>query len=131
MKKLLALVLCLSMVFGLVACGSGNEQPQSTQSQSTNTQAGETTQIGTPEEPVTVKVVVKDVFPTEEDVINLCAAINEKMAEQGMYVDVQFVEPPASDYATAMPLAVMNGETEADIIYFQGGDKPLADQVLL
>ena len=131
MKKLLALVLCLSMVFGLVACGSGNEQPQSTQGQSTNTQAGETTQIGTPEEPVTVKVVVKDVFPTEEDVINLCAAINEKMAEQGMYVDVQFVEPPASDYATAMPLAVVNGETDADIIYFQGGDKPLADQGLL
>ena len=80
---------------------------------------------------MTVKVVVKDVFPDEEDVIALCAAINEKMAAQGKYVNVVFAEPPASGYASAMPLAVMNGEVDADIIYFQGGDKPLADQGLL
>ena len=130
MKKLIALLLALAMVFTLAACGNnaaGSNEGGSAQAGT----PGETGSIGTPEAPVTVKIVCKDVFPDEEDVINLCAAINEKMAEQGMYVDVQFVEPPASSYASAMPLAVMNGEVDADIIYFQGGDKPLADQGLL
>ena len=125
MKKLLALLLALTVLFGLVACGT----PAADDNDGGNVSADGT--IGTPEAPVTVKVVCKDVFPDEEDVQALCAAINEKMAAQGTYVDVQFVEPPASSYASAMPLAVMNGEVDADIIYFQGGDKPLADQGLL
>ena len=126
MKKLLALLLALTVLFGLVACGT----PAADDDNNGGNVSDDGT-IGTPESPVTVKIVCKDVFPDEEDVKALCAAINEKMAAQGTYVDVQFVEPPASSYASAMPLAVMNGEVDADIIYFQGGDKPLADQGLL
>ena len=133
MKKLIALLLALTMVFALAACGGTAEAPKA-EAPAADAPAAEPVEvgaIGTPDAPVTVKVVCKDVFPDEADVIALCAAINEKMAAQGNYVDVQFVEPPASGYASAMPLAVMNGEVDADIIYFQGGDKPLADQGLL
>ena len=133
MKKLISLLLALTMVFTLAACGGKTEAPKA-DAPAADAPAAEPVEVGTigsPDAPVTVKIVVKDVFPDEEDVINLCAAINEKMAAEGMYVDVQFVEPPASGYASAMPLAVMNGEVDADIIYFQGGDKPVADQGLL
>ena len=87
--------------------------------------------IGSEDAPVDVKIVIKDVFPNEEDVIALAKNINEKMAAHGQYVNVIFEEPPASSYKTAMPLAVMNGEIDADLIYFQGGDQAVADQGLL
>ena len=134
MKKLIALLLALTMVFTLAACGGNSAEAPKADAPAADAPAAEPIEIGaigSPDAPVTVKIVVKDVFPDEADVIALCAAINEKMAAEGNYVDVQFVEPPASGYASAMPLAVMNGEVEADIIYFQGGDKPLADQGLL
>lgn len=147
MKKLIALLLAVVMVFAMAACSTKtSEEPQTTPAQdaaaeqnpsgeapaSEEQETSETAAtIGSPDAPVEVKIVCKDVFPDEEDVQNLCAAINEKMAAHGMYVNVVFVEPPASSYATAMPLAVMNGEVDADIIYFQGGDKALADQGLL
>ena len=134
MKKLTALLLALAMVFALAACGGNTAEAPKAEAPKADAPAAEPVEIGaigTPDAPVTVKIVVKDVFPDEEDVVALCAAINEKMAAEGNYVDVQFVEPPASGYASAMPLAVMNGEVDADIIYFQGGDKPLADQGLL
>jgi len=87
--------------------------------------------IGSADSPVDVHVLVKDVFPDEEDVQLLRAAINEKMAANGQYVNVIFDEPPASSYPTAVPLAVMNGEITADLIYFQGGDQAVSDQGLL
>ena len=133
MKKLIALLLAMVMVLSLAACGGKTEEPkaEAPAAEAPAAEPVEVAEIGSPDAPVTVKVVVKDVFPDEEDVIALCAAINEKMAAQGKYVNVVFAEPPASGYASAMPLAVMNGEVDADIIYFQGGDKPLADQGLL
>ena len=114
MKKLFTVLLTLALCFCLCAA-CAEEWPA----------------IGSPDAPVTVKVVVKDVFPDEEDVINLCAAINEKMAAHGQYVNVVFIDPPASGYAAAMPLAVMNGEVDADLIYFQGGDQAVSSQGLL
>ncbi len=114
MKKLLSLVLAAAMCLGLAA-GLAEEWPA----------------IGSPDAPVTVKVVCKDVFPDEEDVKNLCAAVNEKMAAHGQYVNLVYIDPPASGYASAMPLAVMNGEVDADIIYFQGGDLAVSSQGLL
>lgn len=74
--------------------------------------------------------MIKDVFPDEEDVQLLREAINEKMAAHGQYVNLEFMEPPAGSYATAVPIAMMNGDVEADLIYFQGGDLALAQQGL-
>ncbi len=138
MKKLFALALATTMIMGsLAGCGGQTDnQPAATkgnpeaQKTAGSTEAVEGS-IGSPDAPVEVKIVMKDVFPDEEDVVNLTAAIEEKMAAKGQYVDIVFQEPPASGYASAMPLAVMNGEVDADIIYFQGGDQPLAAQGLL
>ena len=138
MKKLCSLALALLMLLAcLTACGGGNDtgnagggqEPSGGSSAGAPVESGGT--IGTADAPVDVHVMVKDVFPDEEDVQLLCQAINEKMAANGQYVNVIFDEPPASSYATALPLAVMNGEITADLIYFQGGDQAVADQGLL
>lgn len=123
MKKWITLLLCVVLLVNLTACGGSAQSAQS------NTPGNG--QIGSADAPVTVKIVVKDVFPDDENTQRLAQAINKQMAARGQYVDVQFIEPPASSYGTSMPLAVMNGEVEADLIYLQGGDKNLADQGLL
>ena len=123
MKKWITLLLSLVLLINLTAC-SGSTQ-------STQDHIPGNGQVGSADAPVTVKIVVKDVFPSDENTQRLAQAINEKMAAQGQYVNVQFLEPPASSYGTAMPQAVMNGKVEADLIYLQGGDKNLADQGLL
>ena len=141
MKKHISLLLVLAMLICVLAgCGSGTAPAETTAAATqaaVATAAAEATDsegwpaIGTPDAPVTVKVVCKDVFPDEEDVVSLVAAINEKMAAHGQYVNVEFVDPPSSSYKTAMPLAVMNGEVDADLIYFQGGDEAVSAQGLL
>ena len=143
MKKLCSLALALLMILGCLAgCGGGDntggsntnggqQPPAENGGGSTADPVESGGSIGSADAPVDVKVMVKDVFPDEEDVQLLCAAINEKMAAHGQYVNVSFVEPPASSYPTALPLAVMNGEIDADLIYFQGGDQAVSEQGLL
>ena len=129
MKKLLTMTLTLALAVSCLAgCGNKTSDNGSGGSQGSGNASG---QIGSPDAPVDVKIVIKDVFPDEEDVKLLAENINEKMAANGQYVNVIFLDPPASDYVTAMPLAVMNGESDADLIYFQGGDQAVAEQGLL
>lgn len=149
MKKYLSVALALVMLFAcLASCGGEADKPGSSPAgsnspapsdspsggnseQSGGNAADAWAPIGSEGSPVDVKVMVKDVFPDEEDVQLLCTAVSEKMAAHGQYVKLIFVEPPASSYSTALPLAVMNGEVDADLIYFQGGDKSVSDQGLL
>lgn len=144
LKKIFASVIAMTLVIStFAACGgnSTNESGSATASSSSESQGGETsdagtandgwTPIGSPDAPVDVHVVVKDVFPDEDDVKLLVQAVNEKMAAHGQYVNLIFDEPPASGYAGAMPLAVMNGEISSDLIYFQGGDQQVSAQGLL
>ena len=93
MKKHISLLLVLAMLICVLAgCGSGTAPAETTAAATqaaAATAAAEATDsegwpaIGTPDAPVTVKVVCKDVFPDEEDVVSLVAAINEKMAAHG------------------------------------------------
>ena len=119
------LVLALVMLLACLAgCGGNNSGANTSNNGSGDTQSsgdtsGEAGTIGSPDAPVDVKIIIKDVFPDEEDVQLLAENINEKMAENGQYVNVIFLDPPAGEYPTALPLAVMNGEIDADLIYFQ------------
>lgn len=138
MKKLLSFALILALMLACLAgCGGNNSTDNTTgndttgNSQNSGGDTEETATIGSPDAPVDVKIVIKDVFPDEEDVQLLAQNINEKMAAHGQYINLIFLDPPASSYDTAMPLAVMNGETDADLIYFQGGDQAVAEQGLL
>ena len=136
MKKLCSLVLAAIMLTAcLTGCGGGDNggstNPGGNGGGSSVPPISTDGAIGAEGSPVEIHVLVKDVFPDEEDVQLLCKAINEKMAANGQYVNVIFDEPPASSYPTALPLAVMNGEITADLIYFQGGDQAVSDQGLL
>lgn len=145
MKRKQMMALTLAVMMGtLTACSSGEKEPEtapaktdgsgvSEEAGKAGAQAGEDgwAPIGSPDAPVDVRIMIKDVFPDEEDVISLTTAINEKMAAHGQYVNVIIEEPPADSYKTAVPLAVMNGEIEADLIYFQGGDEAVSAQGLL
>lgn len=139
MKKLISMALVLAMVLCVFA-GCQSSAPAATTAPAgpagdpAAPAAGGSSEwpaIGSPDAPVTVKVIIKDVFPSDEEQQYLSEAINEKMAAHGQYINLEFCEPPASGYKSALPLAVMNGEIDADLIYFQGGDQAVAAQGLL
>ena len=136
MKRWGLMAMLLTAGVSLAACsGADSESPSQTETETTNEANGgsvssEWPAIASAQDPVTVKVMLKDVFPDEEDVQLLQKAVSEKMAAHGQYVNLEFVEPPAGSYATAVPIAMMNGDVEADIVYFQGGDQALANQGL-
>lgn len=101
MKKTLALILSLALLLsGTAVFAEG---------------------IGSADAPVQVTILEKDVTPTEEDVIALEAAIEAAMAENGDYVDLNWLEAPAGKYVDVVPLALRTGQFEADIVYFQNG----------
>lgn len=146
MKRLLAMMLSLTFAVGaLSGCNTNSEKdtakdtPKTETEQEGNAKAEAETEtiadgwapIGTKDSPVTVKIVIKDVLPEEEDTILLEKAIEEKMAAHGQYVDIVFAEPPAGSYGSALPLAMRGGEIDADIIYFQGGDQPIVQEELI
>lgn len=135
MKKSIALLLAMTMAAtAFTGCGSSANTASGTASepQSAPTGSGPWPEIGSKDAPVTVKVLIKDVLPTEEDVIAMCDVVEKKMADHGQYIDLQFVEPPAGSYATALPLAMRTGDIDADIIYFQGGgDLAISQEGLL
>ncbi len=111
MKKVLALVLIFSLFLSVTAMAEG---------------------IGSPESPIKVTILEKDVLPTEEDVQLMVEAIEKGMAEDGNYVDIEYLEAPAGRYVDVVPLALRTGQFEADIVYFQNGvELELAQEGLL
>lgn len=134
MKKTLALLMATAMTASTLAGCGGSTKTEETKAAAAENGAAASSEwpaIGTADKPVTVKIMIKDVFPDEEDVVLLRDAIVEKMGGHGQYVDLQFVEPPAGSYSTAVPIAMMNGDIDADLVYFQGGDLALSQQGLL
>ena len=124
MKRLISFTLVLLMVLTMLAgCAPKTETPEAT------APAGD--KIGTPEAPVTVTYLCKDVVPTEEGVQKLVAAIEEGMAKEGNYIKLEVLEAPAGKYADVVPIAYRTGQISPDLIYFQGGDLPIAQEGLL
>lgn len=136
MKRFISFALVVLMVFTLLAgCGTKQENSgaggadQSTQE--STAASGETAKIGTKDAPVTVTYLCKDVVPTEESVIQLVSQIEEGMAAEGNYIKLEILEAPAGKYADVVPLAFRTGQIDPDILYFQGGDLPIANEGLL
>lgn len=139
MKKIVV-VFMSTLIAGVCLMGCTNTKDSSKETKSKVVQEnaetssaenkGEWKTIGTKDSPVTVKIVMKDVLPDEEDVKLLAEQINKKMSAHGQFIDLQFLEPPAGSYSTALPIAMMNGDIDADLVYFQGGDLALANQGL-
>lgn len=88
--------------------------------------------IGSPEEPVKVTFLMKDVLPDELDTIAAVEAVEQGMAAQGDYVDIVVLEAPSGKYIDVVPLAFRTGEINPDLIYFQGNtDMPVVNEGLL
>jgi len=110
MKKFLALFLVM-LLFTSVAAAQG---------------------IGTPEAPVQVTFLMKDVMPEEIDTVAVMDAYEKGLAAQGKYVDIVVLEAPAGRYVDVVPLAFRTGEINPDMIYFQGNtDAPVVNEGLL
>lgn len=139
MKKYLSILLAAALALSLfTACGGAqtSENPATPSSQpesqtTTSAEQGPWKPIGTADAPVKVSFVLKDVFPDEPDVIALLEEMEKKMAAHNQFVDIELMNPPAESYGTALPLAIRSGEMAPDIVYFQGGDLPIAQEGLL
>lgn len=127
MKRLISLTLVLVMALTLfTGCGPKQETPAPGDTTPTGA-----TKIGTKDAPVKVTYLCKDVVPTEENVQKLVAQIEEGMAAEGNYIDLEILEAPAGKYADVVPIAFRTGQISPDIIYFQGGDLPIAQEGML
>lgn len=91
----------------------------------------EPSNIGTKDSPVKVTIIIKDVLPTEEHVIKLLSEIESGMAAEGNFVELEMLESPAGAYGEVLPIALRTGQISPDIIYFQGGEVPIAQEGLL
>lgn len=81
-------------------------------------------------EPVTIRVVSKDLVTTNPDDVAHIERIEEAMAKQGTEIDIEIVDLPSSGYQDKLALMLLSGDIP-DLIYFQGGDEQFANQGLL
>lgn len=88
-------------------------------------QAGSQTTFGTPEEPIVLTAVLKDMPKNDPTVIKLLATVEEAMAKEGKYIKLDILEIQEGTYADSMGLLLQSG-TIPDLIYFQGGDYQFA-----
>jgi putative aldouronate transport system substrate-binding protein len=130
MKRLISLTLVLLMVITLFAgCTPKQEAPAALAPAGTTPAEG--SKIGTKDAPVKVTYLKKDVVPTEENVMQLVSEIEAGMAAEGNYIDLEVLEAPSGKYADVVPIAFRTGQITPDIIYFQGGDLPIAQEGML
>lgn len=141
MKRVFSLLLILVLLAtALIGCGNTSTEGEATETTGSETTATEGTTnestpaengIGTPEAPVVVTFLCKDVVPSEENVQLLVTEIEKGMALEGNYIDLEVLEAPAGKYADVVPIAFRTGQLTPDIIYFQGGDLPIAQEEML
>lgn len=130
MKRLISLTLAVLMVLALfTGCSPKQETPAATAP--ADTAPAQEAKIGTKDAPVKVTYLCKDVVPSEENVQKLVAAIEAGMAAEGNYIKLEVLEAPAGKYGEVVPIAFRTGQIAPDIIYFQGGDLPIAQEGML
>lgn len=81
-------------------------------------------------EPVTIRVVLKDLSTGNPVDVAHIDRIEAALAEQGKEINVEIVDLPAAGYADKLNLMLLSGDIP-DLIYFQGGDEQIANQGLL
>ena len=125
MKKILVLLLVLSMLF-IVACSSNEEKKINNNTKSEVEKTLETSA----DNPVILRIAMKDLSPSNEKHQAYIKRIEEGLAEKNVYVKIEVIEMPQGNYAENLGLMLLGGDIP-DIIYFQGGDEQMADQNIL
>ncbi len=118
-KLLLISVVALCLVLPVFTLGGGDKDGSS---------GYDGGPIGTADNPVTVTYLCKDVSITEPGVVEMVEAIEKGMAAQGMHIKLEVLGAPAGRYVDAVPIAYRTGQISPDLIYFQGGDLPIANE---
>lgn len=108
MKKTLALILALVLVLG----------------------ASSALAVGTADKPVTLRVQTSSDL-TEEKYVMFFAELTKLMAANGDYINFELLGKLSGTYGTVLPIALMSGEVQADMMYFQGGDEIVVANDLL
>lgn len=115
MKKIKFWLIAVLVIGFLAACSSDDEP------------VAETTDDGK----TIIKVAYKDDGPSNENAVKYYDALAEKLKEdKGLDVQFELVEVAQGDYSEKLSLLLNSGEIP-DLIYFQGGDQPIANQDLL
>lgn len=81
-------------------------------------------------EPVTIRLVSKDLLTTNPADVAHVERIEQAMAAQGTEIDIEIVDLPGSGYADALGVMLLSGDIP-DLIYFQGGDAKMVEQGIL
>lgn len=81
-------------------------------------------------EPTKIRMVLKDFISTNANSVAHVERIEAALAEKGHEIDIEIVDLPASGYADALSIMLLSGDIP-DLIYFQGGDRKIADQNVL
>ena len=81
-------------------------------------------------DPVTIRLVSKDLLTTNPDDVAELKAVEAAMKAKGTDINIQIVDLPSSGYADKLNAQILSGDIP-DVIYFQGGDKQIADQGVL
>src|SRR3569623_1412004 len=81
-------------------------------------------------DPVTLRIASKDLSAQNPVDVKELKAIEDAMRAMGTDIHLQIVEVPSSGYADKLTAMILSGDIP-DIIYFQGGDKQMADQGVL
>lgn len=81
-------------------------------------------------DPVTIRIVSKDLLSTNPDDVKLIEAYEAALKAQGTDLDIQLVDLPSSGYADKLSAMLLSGDIP-DLIYFQGGDAKMAEQGIL
>lgn len=83
------------------------------------------------QEPVTIRVAYKDDGPSNENSVTYYNQLAANLLEaKGLEVQFELVELAQGDYSEKLSLLLNSGDIP-DLIYFQGGDQPIAEQGLL
>lgn len=81
-------------------------------------------------EPVTIRVVAKDLLNTNPDDVKLIEKYEAALKAKGTDLKIEIVNLPASGYADKLGAMMLSGDIP-DLIYFQGGDTVMAEQGVL
>lgn len=77
-----------------------------------------------------LKVVMKDLSPTDENLEQYRNNLNQGLADAGIDAVLEFVETPPGTYSEKVNLLIQSGDIP-DIMYFQGGDLEMSNQNVL
>lgn len=91
---------------------------------------GSKEKAGEIKEPLTLKMVYKELSPKDELDQKYITELQSKLNTGGINVKLNIIEMPAGNYAEKLNLMIASGEIP-DIIYLQGGDVQLAHQGVL